>query len=186
MAIAIKKACSNSLRARRMVGSRGFEPRSARSERAASANCATSRNGPSGWTRTTTSRVKSPACPVHTTEGYCSGSAYGYRTRPSALATQDASSTPRPNRLPSLGCQRTHSHRAGGWQGIRTQALPGRTGLRPVSGPSARTTRVGDSARIRTWIRELWRLGCSRCTTLPIESSQSKTEPSCDRAQLAY
>jgi hypothetical protein len=78
-----------------MVGSRGFEPRSARSERAASANCATSRwwpradsnrhwtgsqpvasariglhgHGPSGWTRTTTTRVKSPACCIDTTEG---------------------------------------------------------------------------------------------------------------------
>ncbi len=79
-----------------MVGSRGFEPRSARSERAASADCATSRDGdhgrirtatgqalnllplpdwatwpigPSGWTRTITSRVKSPACCVDTTEG---------------------------------------------------------------------------------------------------------------------
>jgi hypothetical protein len=79
-----------------MVGSRGFEPRSARSERAASASCATSRcgdhgrirtatwtgsrpaasarvglhgHGPSGWTRTTTSRVKSPACCVDTTKG---------------------------------------------------------------------------------------------------------------------
>lgn len=52
-----------------MVGSRGFEPRSARSERAASANCATSRDGPSGWTRTTTTRVKSPGCCVDTTEG---------------------------------------------------------------------------------------------------------------------
>src|SRR4029453_8548038 len=76
--------------------------------------------------------------------GGMAGSAYGYRTRPSALATQDASSTPRPNRLPSLGCQRTHSHRP---------------------------TRVGDSARIRTWIHEIWRLGCSRCTTLPIQTS---------------
>jgi hypothetical protein len=79
--------------------------------------------GPSGWTRTTTSRVKSPACCVHTPKGNCSwsewrdsnprlkawkargqplphirvGSAYGYRTRPSALATRNASSTPRPN-----------------------------------------------------------------------------------------
>ena len=79
-----------------LVGSRGFEPRSARSERAASANCATSRcgdhgrirtanrqaldlsplprlgyvvSGPSGWIRTTTARVKSPECCVDTTEG---------------------------------------------------------------------------------------------------------------------
>jgi hypothetical protein len=30
--------------------------------------------GPSGWTRTTTSRVKSPVCCVHTTKGSCSWS----------------------------------------------------------------------------------------------------------------
>jgi hypothetical protein len=80
----------------KVVGSRGFEPRPAQSECAASANCATSRDGdhgrirtanlqaldlpplprlgymvigPSGWTRTTTSRVKSPACCVDTTKG---------------------------------------------------------------------------------------------------------------------
>ena len=71
-------------------------------------------SGPSGWTRTTTSRVKSPACCVHTTKGiganggirtrtsrlgrpagdryptFASGSAYGNQTRPSALATRDA------------------------------------------------------------------------------------------------
>lgn len=100
-----------------MVGSRGFEPRSARSERAASANCATSRwwpradsnrhwtgsrpvasarlgymaTGPSGWTRTTTSRVKSPACCVDTTEG--SGADPGDRTRTSAIPGPQASVT---------------------------------------------------------------------------------------------
>jgi hypothetical protein len=53
-----------------MVGSRGFEPRSARSERAASAVAPRADEiGPSGWTRTTTTRVKSPACCVDTTEG---------------------------------------------------------------------------------------------------------------------
>jgi hypothetical protein len=73
---------------------------------------------------TTTSRVKSPACCVHTTKGMeqrwsewpdsnrhrnawkaCRhplphirfGSAYGYRTRPSTLAPWNAASTPRPN-----------------------------------------------------------------------------------------
>jgi hypothetical protein len=40
-----------------LVGSRGFEPRSARSERAASANCATSRNGDHGRTRTALDRL---------------------------------------------------------------------------------------------------------------------------------
>ena len=45
-----------------MVGSRGFEPRSARSERAASANCATSRwSGANGGIRTRTSRLGRPA-----------------------------------------------------------------------------------------------------------------------------
>ena len=102
-----------------MVGSRGFEPRSARSERAASANCATSRwmvtmggfeppldrlstcclcqvglhgHGPSGWTRTTTSRVKSPACCVDTTKG-C-GANGGIRTRTSGLEGPQAAVTP--------------------------------------------------------------------------------------------
>jgi hypothetical protein len=53
-----------------MVGSRGFEPRSARSERAASAVAprAEVAVGSSGWTRTTTTRVKGPACCVDTTE----------------------------------------------------------------------------------------------------------------------
>ena len=40
-----------------MVGSRGFEPRSARSERAASADCATSRDGDHGRTRTATGQA---------------------------------------------------------------------------------------------------------------------------------
>ena len=44
--------------------------------------------GPSGWTRTTTSRVKSPACCVDTTEGNrdaSSGANDGIRTRTSRL-----------------------------------------------------------------------------------------------------
>ena len=40
-----------------MVGSRGFEPRSARSERAASADCATSRDGDHGRIRTATGQA---------------------------------------------------------------------------------------------------------------------------------
>ncbi len=134
-------------------------------------------HGPSGWTRTTTSRVKSPACCVHTTKGdqrwsewrdsnphlkawkACRqplphirfGSAYGYRTRPPALATRDAFLHTQAERGPVsltgpstfVGCQRPRSCELGGRQGIRTQSLPcGRTGLRPVSGPSARTARL--------------------------------------------
>ena len=36
-----------------------------------------------------------------------------------------------------------------------------------LASASALTTLIGDSARTRTWTRELWRLGCSRYTTLP-------------------
>ena len=75
-----------------MVGSRGFEPRSARSERAASANCATSRDGPSGWTRTTTTRVKSPGCCVDTTEGM--ERMTGFEPVPQGLEGPRASVTP--------------------------------------------------------------------------------------------
>ena len=77
--------------------------------------------GPSGWTRTTTSRVKGPECCVDTTEGLERMTGFEpvpqglegpwatvtphslwfglwHRpTRPSKLATWDASSTPRPN-----------------------------------------------------------------------------------------
>lgn len=42
---------------RELVGSRGFEPRSARSERAASADCATSRDGDHGRIRTATGQA---------------------------------------------------------------------------------------------------------------------------------
>ena len=86
-----------------MVGSRGFEPRSARSERAASADCATSRRctGPSGWTRTTTSRVKNPACCVDTTKGrWTDGANGGTRTRTSRLGR------PAGNRYPTFALVR--------------------------------------------------------------------------------
>jgi hypothetical protein len=176
-------------------------------------------HGPSGWTRTTTARVKSPACCIDTTEGmelipgiepgrrsyqgrrlplhqisiganggirtrtsrlgrpagnryptFASGSAYGYRTRPSTLAAWDAPSTLRPN----MDRCRSPAHRhlsivkepaLASWWAARDSnpnAPRGRTGLRPVSGPSARTARIGDSARPRTWTREFWRLGCFR------------------------
>ena len=116
------------------------------------------------------------------------GSAYGYRTRPSALATRDASSTPRPN----VDRYRSPAHRLlsvvkdpalASWWAARDSnpiAPLGRTGLRPVSGPSTRTARVGDSARIRTRTHEVWRLGCFRYTTLSLLlhiSTVSETEP---------
>ena len=159
-------------------------------------------SGPSGWTRTTTSRVKSPACCVHTTKGVerwsewrdsnphlkawkarrrplphiRSGLACGYRTRPSALATRDASSTPRPN----LDRCRSPAHRDPSV--VKDPALASWWAARdsnPIAplGENGVTTRqrairsyrpFGDSARIRTRTREFWRLGCSRYTTLPL------------------
>ena len=72
-------------------------------------------------------------------------------TRPSALATRGAFLHTQAERGPvsstgpsrSVSFQRPRSCELGGRQGIRTQSLPwGRTGLRPVSGPSARTARL--------------------------------------------
>ena len=54
--------------------------------------------GPSGWTRTTTSRVKSPACCVDTTEGI--GANGGIRTRTSRLGR------PAGNRYPTFALVR--------------------------------------------------------------------------------
>ena len=99
------------------------------------------------------------------------------RARPSALATRDAPSTPRPNVGPvsftgpstSVSCQRP-----------RSCELVGGMGFEPA--------RVGDSARIRTRTLKLWRLGCSRYTTLPMShhvSTISKTEPPCDLARTS-
>ena len=134
--------------------------------------------GPSGWTRTTTSRVKSPACCVHTTKGSCSwsewrdsnprlkawkargqplphirvGSAYGYRTRPSALATRDASSTPRPKwtgsvRRPIELCQLSKTPLVRAWWAARD------------SNPIAPLGENGFTARQRTIrsYRPFWR-----------------------------
>ena len=113
-----------------MVGSRGFEPRSARSERAASANCATSRceHGPSGWTRTTTTRVKSPVCCVDTTEGI--GANGGIRTRTSRLGR------PAGDRYPTLALVRPTGIEPvpPRWQRGMLPAHPGRTWT-GVAGP---------------------------------------------------
>jgi hypothetical protein len=93
------------------------------------------------------------------------GSAYGYRTRPSALATRDASSTPRPN----VDRYRSPAHRLSSV--VKDPAL---------ASTSARTARFGDSARIRTRTHEVWRLGCFRYTTLSLLlqiSTVSETNP---------
>jgi hypothetical protein len=131
-------------------------------------------SGPSRWTRTTTSRVKSPACSVHTTKGKWSE----WRDSNPHLKAWKARRRPLPHiriwfglrvSIPSLragnaGCIPPHPGRT--WTGVvhrpiairqlsKTPLLRawwaardsnpiaplGRTGLRPVSGPSARTAR---------------------------------------------
>jgi hypothetical protein len=107
-------------------------------------------SGANGGIRTRTSRLGRPAGDRYPT--LASGSAYGYRTRPSALATRDAFLHTQAERGPvsltgpsrSVSFQRPRSLRA--WWAARDSnpiAPQGRTGLRPVSGPSARTTRGG-------------------------------------------
>ena len=166
-----------------MVGSRGFEPRSARSERAASANCATSRDGPSGWTRTTTTRVKSPGCCVDTTEGM--ERMTGFEPVPQGLEGPRATVTPHSLWF-GLRVSNPSLHAGNVECALHTQAERGPVSFTgpstPVSfqrprsfelvggkgfGPSAPYRPSGDSARSRTRTHELWRLGCSRYTTLP-------------------
>ena len=78
--------------------------------------------------------------------------------------------------------------RAGGRQGIRTQTLPpGERGYGP-SADHPLAPPIGDSARIRTWTRELWRLGCSptpRCRLFSPVSTSSKTQPPSDLARAS-
>jgi hypothetical protein len=205
-----------------MVGSRGFEPRSARSERAASADCATSRDGdhymaigPSGWTRTTTSRVKSPACSVDTTEG--SGANDEIRTRTSRLGRPVGDRYPtfalvRPTGIEPVpprwqrGMLPPHPGRT--WTGAAHRPidivsvfkdptldeLVGGKGFEPKRSPQGErgygppadhplVPPIGDSARIRTWTHELWRLGCFCYTTLPTSPHAAnvwKTQPPSD------
>ncbi len=181
--------------------------------------------GPSGWTRTTTARVKSPACSVDTTEGLklirsalermagfepappgLEGPQaavtphslwFGLRVSNPFLRVGDAecSSTPRPNAGRCVSPPRSpfpsvvKEPALASWWAARdsNQWLPEeRTGLRPVSGPSARTARLGDSARTRTRPHELWRLGCSRYTTLSFRFTSDlscETEPPRDLAR---
>ena len=172
--------------------------------------------GPSGWTRTTTSRVKSPACCVHTTKG--SGANGGIRTRTSRLGR------PAGNRYPTFAsgsaygypvppagnaeCIPPHPGRT--WTGVAHRPLAirqfSKTPLlrawwaardsNPIAplgenGVTARQRTIrsyrpfGDSGRIRTRTREIWRLGCSRYTTLPslLHDRSSETEPPRDLAR---
>ena len=130
--------------------------------------------GPSGWTRTTTSRVKNPACCVDTTKGnWTDGANGGTRTRTSRLGR------PAGNRYPTFALVRSPvsivdtraEHAPVAFTGPGT----------PVSCQRTRSCELfGDSARIRTRTREVWRLGCCRYTTLSFlshVSTASETKP---------
>ena len=134
--------------------------------------------GPSGWTRTTTTRVKSPVCCVDTTKGFDS------LVRPTGiepvpprwrrgmlLHTQAEQGSAFADPPTSCSCQRSRPFRDAlvGSKGFEPKRSSWRRAvLQTASGPSARTARVGDSARIRAWTREVWRLRCFRYTTLPL------------------
>jgi hypothetical protein len=131
--------------------------------------------GANGGIRTRTSRLGGPA--GYRYQHIRFGSAYGYRTRPSALATRDAASTPRPNvepvsfTGPSTFRQLSKTPLLRAWWAARDSNPNAPVGENGVTARQ-RTIRTyrpyGDSARIRTRTHELWRLGCSRYTTLPM------------------
>ncbi len=146
--------------------------------------------GPSGWTRTTTTRVKSPACCVDTTEGL--ERMTGFEPVPQGLEGPWATVTPHSLWIGGvtgrLSCQRPRPFELVGSKGFEPNRSWGRTGLRPVGGPSAPYCPSGDSARSRTRTHELWRLGCSRYTTLPTSSHVStvaKTHPPSSLARVS-
>jgi hypothetical protein len=86
--------------------------------------------GPSGWTRTTTTRVKSPACCLDTTEGMEPPRGIEPRPRPYQGRMLPLS----PWRRGASGRIRTGRHRVGGPRSCRwtTLALVRPTGIEPV------------------------------------------------------
>jgi hypothetical protein len=153
--------------------------------------------GPSGWTRTTTSRVKSPACCVDTTEG--SGANDGIRTRTSRLGRPVGDRYPTfaledgPVLLtgPSTSFQFSKTPLMTSWWAARDSNPSAPLG---ENGFTARQRTIrpyrpyGDSARIRTRTHELWRLGCFCYTTLPTSpyaANVSKTQPPSDLARTS-
>ena len=178
-----------------MVGSRGFEPRSARSERAASADCATSRRcGDHGRIRTATGQALDllplpgwatwPLVPP----GGLEPPPHGLRARRAAFTLRRGTRTYGAN-----GGTRTRTSRLGRPAGnryptfalvrplvsiVETQTEHGPVAFTgpgtPVSCQRTRSCELfGDSARIRTRTHEVWRLGCCRYTTLSFLSHVS-------------
>jgi hypothetical protein len=134
------------------------------------------------------------------------GSAYAYRTPSASEAKRDESREAESSRNPSLhdgavGCDlHTQAERMDrlsspghrhpsvvkdpthvelvGSQGFEPKRSPrGERGYGPSADHPLVLPMFGDSARIRTRTRELWRLGCSRYATLPMSLHVSKTHP---------
>ena len=178
-----------------MVGSRGFEPRSARSERAASADCATSRRLVPGGFEPPPHGLRRPGCADdftlrRGTERSRDRTDVGH-TRPQAAVTSDQRWSEWRDLNPHLawGPQAPLPHiRPGSASGINPLIprpntdrwrSPAQELLSVVKDP-ALASWFGDSARIRTRTHEVWRLGCSRYTTLSFLSHVStvpETEP---------
>ena len=147
--------------------------------------------GPSGWTRTTTSRVKSPVCCVHTTKGrWTYGANGGTRTRTSRLGRPAGNRYPtfalvRPTGIEPVpprwqrGMHPPHSGRT--WTGSVHRPIElCQLSKTPLVRAHPLVPPVGDSARIRTRTHEVWRLGCFRYTTLSLLlqiSTVSETKP---------
>ena len=91
-------------------------------------------SGPSGWTRTTTARVKSPACCVDTTEGSWTAleRMAGFEPAPQGLEGPQAAVTP-------------HSL----WFGLRVSNPSLRVGRRGMLPPHPGRTRTGDRRPMR-------------------------------------
>ena len=87
----------------------------------------------------------------------------------------------------SVSCQRPRSFELVGGKGFEPNRSLGENGVTARQRTIRSYRPSGDSARIRTRTRELWRLGCSRYTTLPHVTSRldlSKTQPPCSLARV--
>jgi len=180
-----------------MVGSRGFEPRSARSERAASADCATSRDGDHGRIRTATGQALNllplpdwatwPLVPL----GGLEPPPHGLRARHAALTLQrgvELIPGIEPGRRPYQGRRLPlHQISSGANDGIRTRTS--RLG-RPVGDPYptfalVRPTGIAASRcrvaarQVHGGPREAW--SPTRPSTLATWNASSTPRPNMDR-----
>src|SRR5262245_28116446 len=120
-----------------------------------------------------------------------SGSAYGYRVPP---RWRRGMLPPHPGRtwtgvlhrsIDKLGCQRSRSCELVGGKGFEPNRSLGRTGLRPVSGPSARTARwrQRQDSNLDPGVLEARMLPLHHAVYARFQSS--KTQPPCDLARAS-